>query len=68
MKQIKKSSAGPRGESVRSDCYFEIELENAGGIKLNLKSKVDSMYGESIKQIDSGYVQIFWNQKCKDSV
>ena len=48
MKQIKKSSAGPRGESVRSDCYFEIELENAGGIKLKLKSKVDSMYGESI--------------------
>ncbi len=52
MKQnIKKSSAGKRGESVRSDCYFEIELKNSGGIKIDLKSKVDTMYGESIKQL-----------------
>lgn len=52
MKQNKnKSSAGKRGESVRSDCYFEIELKDSGGIKLNIKSKVESMYGESIKQM-----------------
>jgi citrate lyase subunit beta / citryl-CoA lyase len=52
MKQmIKKSSAGKRGDSVRSDCYFEIELKNSGGIKVDLKSKVDTMYGESIKQM-----------------
>ena len=62
MKQNKnKSSAGKRGESVRSDCYFEIELQpeadqpkaekRSGGIKINLKSKVESMYGESIKQM-----------------
>jgi citrate lyase subunit beta/citryl-CoA lyase len=52
MKQnIKKSSAGKRGESVRSDCYFEIEIINSGGIKINLKSKVETMYGESIKQM-----------------
>ena len=52
MKQkTKKSSAGKRGESVRSDCYFEIELKNSGGIKLDLKSKVESMYGESIKEM-----------------
>lgn len=46
-----KSSAGKRGDSVRSDCYFEIELKNSGGIKIHLKSKVDTMYGESIKQL-----------------
>jgi citrate lyase subunit beta / citryl-CoA lyase len=64
MKQnIKKSSAGKRGDSVRSDCYFEIELKDLGrqtpaslsdstrGIKINLKSKVESMYGESIKKM-----------------
>ena len=52
MKQkIKKSSAGKRGDSVRSDCYFEIELKNSGGIKIDIKSKVDVMYGESIKQL-----------------
>ena len=52
MKQnIKKSNAGKRGDSVRSDCYFEIELKNSGGIKIDLKSKVNVMYGESIKQM-----------------
>jgi citrate lyase subunit beta/citryl-CoA lyase len=52
MKQnTKKCSAGKRGDSVRSDCYFEIELKNSGGIKIDLKSKVDTMYGESIKQL-----------------
>ena len=52
MKQNKnKISAGKRGESVRSDCYFEIELKDSGGIKINLKSKVESMYGESIKEM-----------------
>ncbi len=48
-KQNMKSSAGKRGENVRSDCYFELEIKNSGGIKLDVKSKVDSMYGESIK-------------------
>jgi citrate lyase subunit beta / citryl-CoA lyase len=48
---MKKVNAGKRGESVRSDCYFEIELKNSGGIKLNIKSKVESMYGESIKEM-----------------
>jgi citrate lyase subunit beta / citryl-CoA lyase len=52
MKQnLNKSSAGKRGESVRSDCYFEIELKNSGGIKINIKSKVNSMYGESINEL-----------------
>ncbi|MFZ1280426.1 MAG: aldolase/citrate lyase family protein [Ignavibacteriaceae bacterium] len=52
MKQnIKKSNAGKRGDSVRSDCYFEIELKNSGGIKIDLKSKINVMYGESIKQM-----------------
>jgi citrate lyase subunit beta/citryl-CoA lyase len=46
-----KSTAGKRGDSIRSDCYFEIELKNSGGIKLDIKSKVESMYGESIKEM-----------------
>ncbi len=51
MKQIKKLSAGPRGETVRSDCYVELELKESGGIKLNIQSKVESMYGESIHEL-----------------
>jgi citrate lyase subunit beta / citryl-CoA lyase len=48
---MKKVNAGKRGDSVRSDCYFEVELKSTGGIKLDIKSKVESMYGESIKQM-----------------
>lgn len=51
IKNLNKSSAGKRGDLVRSDCYFEIELKNSGGIKIDLKSKVNVMYGESIKQV-----------------
>ena len=49
MKKVLKSSAGKRGESVRSDCYFRVELKNSGGLKINIKSKVSSMFEESIK-------------------
>ena len=50
-KKLIKSSGGKRGDNIRSDCYFEIELKNSGGIKLELKSKVDVMYGESIRKL-----------------
>ncbi|MGQ9799184.1 MAG: aldolase/citrate lyase family protein [Ignavibacterium sp.] len=50
-KKLIKSSGGKRGDNVRSDCYFEIELKNTGGIRLDLKSKVDVMYGESIRKL-----------------
>ncbi len=51
MKKTLKSTAGKRGENIRSDCYFEIEVKSSGGIKPDIKSKVQSMYGESIKQM-----------------
>jgi citrate lyase subunit beta / citryl-CoA lyase len=47
---INLSSAGKRGDSVRSDCYFEITRKNSGGIKINLQSKVEVMYGGAIKE------------------
>ena len=47
----KKSSAGNKGDNVRSDCYIELALRNSGGIKIDLKSKVESMYGESIHEL-----------------
>lgn len=43
-----QTSAGKRGDKVRSDCYIEIELKKSGGLKIDLKSKVDSMFGVSI--------------------
>ena len=42
-------SIGNRGKDVRSDCYVELELTNSGGINLNIKSKVDSMFGTTLR-------------------
>ncbi len=44
-----KATAGKQGAKVRSDCYIEITSKRLGGIKLDFKSKVDVMYGESIR-------------------
>jgi citrate lyase subunit beta / citryl-CoA lyase len=46
-----KSSAGNRSDKIRSDCYIELALRNSGGLKIDLKSKVESMYGESIREL-----------------
>ncbi len=51
MNKSKKFSAGNRGDKIRSDCYVELEIKNTGGIKLNLQSKVESMYGDSIRKL-----------------
>lgn len=50
-KTLNKSTAGKRGDNIRSDCYIEIQLKESGGIKLELKSKVEVMYGESIRKL-----------------
>jgi citrate lyase subunit beta/citryl-CoA lyase len=47
----KNASAGKRGDKVRSDCYIEIELASGGGLKLDIQSKVNVMYGESIHNL-----------------
>ncbi len=51
MAKITKASAGKLGDDVRSDCYFEIESKSSGGIKIDLESKVDSMYGDSNRDL-----------------
>jgi citrate lyase subunit beta/citryl-CoA lyase len=43
--------AGQRGPQVRSDCWIEVRLEDAGGLRIELESKVAGMYGASIEQL-----------------
>jgi citrate lyase subunit beta/citryl-CoA lyase len=45
-----RAEAGRRGSDVRSDCWVAIELSGSGGIQLELKSKVESMYGASVRE------------------
>ncbi len=48
---VKKAEAGRRGEKIRSGCFLTLELRDSGGIETKVKSKVDVMYGESIRKL-----------------
>ncbi len=45
------AEAGARGPSVRSDCWVRITLTETGGVDLQLKTKVESMYGEATRKL-----------------
>ncbi|MFQ5429582.1 MAG: aldolase/citrate lyase family protein [Phycisphaerae bacterium] len=49
MNQAHTAEAGRRGSDVRSDCWVRLARTDSGGIQLDLKSKVASMYGDSIR-------------------
>jgi len=44
-------AAGNRGSDIRSDCYFEIVLTDSGGIQMNIRSKVDRLFGTENRQL-----------------
>jgi len=44
-----KGEAGRRGTDVRSDLFVTLEIRDQGGIDLQLNSRVDLYYGESIR-------------------
>ncbi len=46
-----KTTAGKLGKENRSDCYIELQSKKSGGIKLELKSKVASMYQTQIEDL-----------------
>jgi citrate lyase subunit beta/citryl-CoA lyase len=43
--------SGNSGPKVRSDCEMTLELKEGGGIVIDLKSKVEVLYGASIKKL-----------------
>ena len=45
------ANTGNKGKTVRSDCYITLEMKDDGGIDLQLESKVEVMYGESIRKL-----------------
>jgi citrate lyase subunit beta/citryl-CoA lyase len=47
----KLAAIGNKGKGIRSDCHVTMELTVSGGIQLELISKVESMYGEDIRQL-----------------
>jgi len=51
MNENKIAYVGNKGEKVRSDCFVTLELTEAGGRKIDLQSKVNTLYGEEILKL-----------------
>ena len=43
------AEAGRRGESVRSDCWVRVEPRSEGGLTLSVRTKVEAMYGDTVR-------------------
>jgi citrate lyase subunit beta/citryl-CoA lyase len=46
---MSKGAAGRRGDGVRSDLWVDLELRDAGGIVVDLTSRVDAYFGDAIR-------------------
>jgi citrate lyase subunit beta/citryl-CoA lyase len=51
--------AGRRGADVRSDCWVGVETKESGGVSLSVASKVDTLFGGSIRELVLGTVAVF---------
>jgi citrate lyase subunit beta/citryl-CoA lyase len=45
-----RGEAGRAGDDVRSDAHVAVELGKSGGLKLDVTSKVDAFFGESLRE------------------
>jgi citrate lyase subunit beta/citryl-CoA lyase len=54
-----RGEAGRRGADVRSDCWIAVEKKDSGGITLNVTSKVETMYGASVRSLIEKGMQVF---------
>jgi len=44
-------AAGPRGPGVRADCWIAVTPAARGGLSIEIKSKVGSMYGRALREL-----------------
>jgi citrate lyase subunit beta/citryl-CoA lyase len=63
-----RATAGNKGDSVRSDCFVDLELTGSGGIELQVNSKVDVLYGKAIRQECTKVLEFFGIKNCRLSI
>jgi citrate lyase subunit beta/citryl-CoA lyase len=51
--------AGNKGADIRSDCLVTLELRDSGGLKVELTSKVETMYGNAIVELCRKILRFF---------
>ncbi len=54
-----QASAGRRGKDVRSDCWVQLTTATEGGITMTCQSKVEVLYGRSIRELVTRVLQHF---------
>ncbi|MCD4789993.1 MAG: HpcH/HpaI aldolase/citrate lyase family protein, partial [Bacteroidales bacterium] len=61
MKKQKNNiaSAGNKGTRVRSDCFVTLEIRKDGGLQIDIKSKVDVLFGEQIRKLAIEILEFF---------
>ncbi len=52
-------TSGDNNPKSRSDCFVSLKITNEGGIKINLKSKVKSLFGEAIEELTRNELTFF---------
>ena len=57
--QMNIAKAGSLGPKTRSDCEVQIELTDKGGIVIDLKSKVDVMFGKANRKLINDVLKHF---------
>lgn len=55
----KIGTAGNKGQTIRSDCLVTLELAESGGIQIELTSKVETLYGDSIIELCKDELKFF---------
>ena len=62
------ATAGRTGDDVRSDLFVSVRLADAGGADLEIRSKVNAYYGESIRQAVASVLGAFGVQHARVEV
>jgi Citrate lyase beta subunit len=61
----KITTTGNTGPKVRSDCEISLELTVSGGIKIDLSSKVKTLYGDSITDLCNTLLKFYKVKNAK---
>ena len=61
MKKQKNNiaSTGNKGTRVRSDCFVTLEIRKDGGLQIDIKSKVDALFGKQIRKLAIRILEFF---------
>jgi len=58
-------TAGNKGKGIRSDCFVTLEITQSEGIDIELISKVQTLFGDSILKLCKEELDFFGIKNCK---